>query len=234
MHHLIYGHLEISIGDPRDPSVMQYTNLKLAVLSLLAANAAAKTIRVDVGTKGKTFSPDNVTAGQGDMVEFHFSKSKHSVVAGDYDKACSPVGSGGFYSGTVQAKGDEVSGTDRRWAPAPAPLALTAPNQPSVFRVNVTTTDPIFFYCSVGNHCKDGMVGAVNPSSDETVDKYRSSAKSAGGNISPDAVFGGTLVKPSEGEAPTPSAGVTGAAGHLTASLGALGAAAAAAAFLVN
>ncbi|KAM4064994.1 hypothetical protein HRG_004660 [Hirsutella rhossiliensis] len=185
---------------------MQYTTLKLAVLSLLAANAAAKTIRVDIN--GKTFSPDNVKADRGDMVEFHFSKSKHSVVAGNYDKACSPVGSGGFYSGTVQAKGDE----------------------PSVFRVNVTTTDPIFFYCSVGNHCKDGMVGAVNPSSDKTVDKFRSAAKSAGGNISPDAAFGGTLVKPSEGTAPTPSPGVTGAAGHLTTSFGALGAAAAAAA----
>lgn len=106
---------------------------------------------------------------------------------------------------------------------------LTTPNQPSVFQVNVTTTDPIFFYCSVGNHCKDGMVGVVNPSSDKTVDTFRSSAKSAGGNISPDAAFGGTLVKPSEGTAPKPSPGATGAAGHLTTSFGALSAAAAAA-----
>ncbi|PHH90223.1 hypothetical protein CDD83_4228 [Cordyceps sp. RAO-2017] len=192
---------------------MLYSSLKLAVLSLLAAGSAAKTVRIDVGRSGKTFSPDSVTADRGDTLEFHFSGSKHSVVAGDFDKACSPLASGGFYSGTLQAKGDD----------------------PSVFQVNVTSTDPIFYYCSVGNHCKDGMVGVVNPSQDRTLDKFRSNAKSAGGNVSPPAPFGGKAIKPSESTATASGAGPrpTNAAGHLTAPLVALGGAAVGAAALL-
>ncbi|KJZ75717.1 hypothetical protein HIM_04874 [Hirsutella minnesotensis 3608] len=187
---------------------MQFLSLKLAALSLLAASSAAKTIRIDVGSGGKRFSPDSVTAERGDIVEYYFSGSKHSVVASDFDKACSPVSAGGFYSGTVQAKGDE----------------------PSVFRVNVTTTDPIFFYCSVGKHCKDGMVGAINPSGDKSLDKFRSNAKGAGGSSSPPSVFGGQLVKPSEGSAPKP----VGAAGSTRASFILLGGVAAGAAALLS
>ena len=85
--------------------------LGCAILCLLTAKAVAKTIRIDVGSSGKSFSPDTVTADKGDVLEFHFSKSKHSVVAGDYDKGCSPQSQGGFYSGMLQAKGNNVSRT---------------------------------------------------------------------------------------------------------------------------
>ncbi|KND92838.1 hypothetical protein TOPH_02825 [Tolypocladium ophioglossoides CBS 100239] len=207
---------------------MQFTSLTVAVLSLLAANAAAKTIEIKVGDNGKDFSPNSVTADKGDTIEYHFIKSKHSVVAGDFTKGCSPLTPGGFYSGDVQPKGSD----------------------PSVFQVTVNNTDPIFFYCAVANHCQSGMVGVVNPTSDQTLDKYTSSAKSASSNVSPNAPYGGRLLQASgatasassatssttsstTGSSPTQTK-AAGAAGHLSASLLAIaGVAAGAAAFLM-
>ena len=64
-----------------------------------------------------------------------------------------------------------------------------------VFRVMVNSTDPIFFYCTIEGHCQGGMVGAVNPSSDETLDNYKNMAQNAEGGKAPASMFGGTLVK---------------------------------------
>lgn len=33
-------------------------------------------------------------------------------------------------------------------------------------------TEPMFFYCSQGNHCPQGMVGAVNPNAEHTLHNY--------------------------------------------------------------
>lgn len=88
---------------------MQFTSLTAAVVSLLAANAAAKTIQIKVGGNGLDFSPNSVKADKGDVIEYHFLKNKHSVVAGDFTKGCSPQTPGGFYSGTIDASGSTVS-----------------------------------------------------------------------------------------------------------------------------
>ncbi|GJN81313.1 extracellular serine-rich protein [Purpureocillium lilacinum] len=191
------------------------------LLALLTAHVAAKTIRIDVGSSGKSFSPDTVTADKGDVLEFHFSKSKHSVVSGDYDKGCSPQSQGGFYSGMLQAKG----------------------NNPSIFQVTVESTDPTFFYCSAGSHCQGGMVGVANPSSGKSLATYKDHAKSSGSNVSPDAPYGGKLVKEGEvnngatattGSGPSQTKDNTGAAAGLRGTFGVVaGLAAGAAAFLV-
>lgn len=49
----------------------------------------------------------------------------------------------------------------------------------------------MFFYCSVGDHCQDGMVGVINEGSDK-LDSYMSAAAKAKENVSPDAAFGGS------------------------------------------
>ena len=56
----------------------------------------------------------------------------------------------------------------------------------------------MFFYCSQGNHCPQGMVGAINPSGNQTLSAY---AQNAVGrpvfSPVPDHVFGGEFVHPS-------------------------------------
>jgi plastocyanin len=111
----------------------------LIATALAAATASAATVNVDVSNSGGsfTFSPDSVTAQSGDTVTFTFKATGHTVVQGDFNNACQPAASNPFYSG------------------------MQTP--PTVFSVNVSSTDPIWFYCSADHHCQSGMVGVINP-----------------------------------------------------------------------
>jgi plastocyanin len=111
---------------------------KLFNLSAFAALAAAATVSVDVSSSSGalTFSPNSVTANMGDTVLFTWQAGGHTVAQGQQSSACQPQSSG-FYSGTQ------------------------AP--PTTFSINVSSTDPIWYYCSTPGHCQAGMVGVINP-----------------------------------------------------------------------
>ncbi|KAI5455795.1 hypothetical protein BGZ63DRAFT_323599, partial [Mariannaea sp. PMI_226] len=140
----------------------------LAVFGL-AVGASAEIIKVEVGKSGsKTiFDPESIKANQGDVVEFHFN-SQHSVVAGDFEKACTPVTAGGFYSGTLPS-GDKTT-----------------------FSITINNTQPIFLYCSLPGHCQAGAVGVINTGGDHTVDEYKAAAAKTGSSEEPKSVFGGS------------------------------------------
>jgi len=55
----------------------------------------------------------------------------------------------------------------------------------------VTTTDPIYYYCSVGQHCSNGMVAAINPAADKTVAALKTAAKGKAAKVPVGAPFGG-------------------------------------------
>lgn len=145
----------------------------LAIASLVCkANGAVH--KVDAANGGLKFTPSSVTAAVGDVVEFHFYPQKHNVVQGSFDTPCKVGGiTAGFYSGFVPiAKGESAT----------------------VFRVNVTSTDPVYFYCSQISHCQNGMVGAINPpSTGNTVAAYLAAAALTTDSETPAAVQGGTL-----------------------------------------
>jgi len=78
---------------------------------MLTPAVLAKTIQMNVADNNGNlvFQPESITASVGDMVEFAFYPRDHSVVQGDYSKACQPL-SGGFYSGYFPvSKGPGVS-----------------------------------------------------------------------------------------------------------------------------
>ncbi|KAK2593632.1 hypothetical protein QQS21_008680 [Conoideocrella luteorostrata] len=152
---------------------MHFIHTKAAALSLLAACATAKTIKIDVGSSGLTFSPDSTVAEKGDILEFHFY-SVHSVAMGDFANGCAPAAHGGFFSGVIEAE-EKTEYKD-------------------VFQVTVNNTDPMAFYCTVPGHCQNGMVGVVNPSPNDSLLKYKNAVKRAKGDKPPSAVFGGKLV----------------------------------------
>lgn len=107
--------------------------MKYAIaFSSLAATGLAAVHQVTVGP-GLSYSPDTVTAAQGDVVEFTFG-SGHNVVSGSFDSPCQP--SGGIYSGN--------------------------PNDGDIFSVTVNNTDPVWIYCSVPHHCESGMAMVIN------------------------------------------------------------------------
>lgn len=71
-------------------------------VALLAVLAAAETHKITVGSS--TFDPGTITAAEGDVLQFYFDSSNHSVVSGSYQYACSPLQLGtGFYSGIVNS-----------------------------------------------------------------------------------------------------------------------------------
>jgi len=152
---------------------MLSTILATALLAL-GANAASHSI--DVGENGIKFDPETTTAAIGDTLEFHFYSGTggHSVVEGSFASPCQPA-TNGFFSGYIPgSKEGEMT-----------------------FVVNVTSTDPIWFYCSLALHCGSGMVGVVNPPADKTIEQYAAAAQGKSASA-PAALTGGSLATISE------------------------------------
>ena len=63
-----------------------------------------------------------------------------------------------------------------------------------VFQVPVTSTDPLVFYCTEGQHCTRGMYGVVNGAGDQTLQSYRSSIDVNKDAVAPTTVGGGEMV----------------------------------------
>ncbi|KAH8900139.1 hypothetical protein GQ53DRAFT_801633 [Thozetella sp. PMI_491] len=200
---------------------------KLLLVAGLAMQAMASTHRINVGKDGLTFAPNSFNASVGDTLEFHFYAKNHSVVRGDFDNACNPAPdtTGGFFSGWFPTNGSAQNA--------------------NVFTVTINDTQPIVYYCSqnTGSHCKNGMVGVVNPTISSSLQNYLGLAKAVSTDAkSPPAVFGGVIgpapAEPSSttgggsggtttSETPAPSTSKPNAAGSVRASFAGLVAAAA-------
>jgi plastocyanin len=87
---------------------MRATTLTTAALLTLASHASAKTIQIDVGENGFTFTPDSVTASVNDILSFHFHPLNHSVVMGDFANPCAPAKTGAFFSGFMPVSSGEA------------------------------------------------------------------------------------------------------------------------------
>ncbi|KAF2710589.1 hypothetical protein K504DRAFT_405927, partial [Pleomassaria siparia CBS 279.74] len=141
-------------------------------LILLTAAALAEVHTVEVGEKGLVISPNNFKAAVGDTVIFKLYE-KHDIAQSPFDKPCNPL-NGGIYSGPYS----DTDGGKKK------------------FVMNVTTTDPIWYYCSTPTHCINGMVGGINLPTDgnQTVQAYKDASAKASGQTSPQKIFGGTLL----------------------------------------
>ncbi|KAG6030691.1 hypothetical protein E4U19_000324 [Claviceps sp. Clav32 group G5] len=144
----------------------------------LAASVAADTIKI-TATADSTFNPNSVTAKAGDVLEFHFQSGNHSVVAGDYHFACSPLPIGyGFFSGYVNVDPGQIG---------------------KVFRVSLANEEPLVFYSSQAGDCSRGMVGIVNPNEQQSLENYMMRASLLSQDMIPDAachgeeIYGGQL-----------------------------------------
>lgn len=69
------------------------------LLTTFVLRAGAETVAVAIGRNGFTFTPNTIQAAEGDVVEFRFWARNHSVVRGNWSKACVPDSDGGFFSG---------------------------------------------------------------------------------------------------------------------------------------
>ncbi len=179
----------------QDTLVSNAKMLATRILSL-AAIATAATIQIDVGKGGLTFSPDSVTAAKGDIVEFHFVGGYHDAVKGDFDKPCTPV-AGGFASTTEAGSATNVGCSQIMqpccWSCQRYLSHANTCNQKNIFRVTINDTQPIYYYCSVGAHCPNGMVAAINPAVDKTVAAFKAAAKGKAATRPVGAPYGGEM-----------------------------------------
>jgi plastocyanin len=106
------------------------------VIASLISLVTAANITIEVGQDGNSFTPSTITADIDDTVTFDFTGSRHDVVQSSFEDPCAPL-SGGFY--------------------------VPAQTMKAQFIVTINSTDPLYFYCSVGRHCGVGMVGIINP-----------------------------------------------------------------------
>lgn len=126
------------------------------------------------------FYPEELKASPGDLVQFQFYPRNHSVAQSSFADPCIPIedsdsgnGTVGFFSGFM-------------------PVTMEDDFMPT-FTVLVNDTKPIWFYCATGPHCKNGMVGVINPPAnnpDRTIEKYREAAAGAD-TVAPDVPAGG-------------------------------------------
>ncbi|KNG46174.1 hypothetical protein DDE82_008933 [Stemphylium lycopersici] len=134
------------------------------------ASAAVHTVKV--GENGLSFSPQTISASKGDSVVFELYPG-HNVVQGKFSDPCKTSDSD-FYSG-------EYSDTDKG---------------AKKFVVNVTSTDPVYYYCGTSDHCENGMVGGMNvpTSGDDTIDAYSKAAAKVKTSDLPKDMRGGKLL----------------------------------------
>ncbi|WVQ76813.1 hypothetical protein IAR50_006487 [Cryptococcus sp. DSM 104548] len=107
--------------------------LAVAATSVLGAN---HTVLVGQNST-KTFTPSELTAAVGDIVNFQFVGGNHTVTQSTF---ASPCTNSGFKSGFVPGNA----------------------TNPSSFSISINDTTPLWMYCGQTGHCAAGMVMAIN------------------------------------------------------------------------
>jgi len=138
-------------------------------LSAFLAGVIAEDFTVKVGDGGLVFNPPSVNAKNGDTIAFQFVAKNHSVTQSTFANPCSQQGIGsGFQL---------------------VPAGSTSFPQWS-FTMN-NDTSPLWFFCAQTdpvNHCQMGMVFAVNPTPEKSIDAFKANAMGAAANVSGSSV----------------------------------------------
>lgn len=100
------------------------------------------------------FTPSSVDASPGDMIEFQFDSSGHTVTRGGFGNPCQPLDALSFNSGFVDSGVRPVSSDHKH-------LEADVYEQES-FVISINNTDPIYYYCAAQGHCQAGMAAAIN------------------------------------------------------------------------
>ncbi|TFL02923.1 Cupredoxin [Pterulicium gracile] len=171
----------------------------LFALTSALAVVAQTNHTVTVGQGGPVFTPNNVIAAPGDIINFVFVAKNHSVTQSTFAAPCTykPEGiDSGFLAASDATEGNALS-----------------------YSFRISDAEPLWFYCKFGPHCSAGMVFAVNPSAEQTMETYLAAALAspppappAGGAPAPGTPAGGESTPTPGGDATTPDGAPAGGA----------------------
>jgi len=163
---------------------MQFTTLAISALSIGSALAAdqIKVHVVKVGGANGTliYSPNNLVAAAGDMVQFQFAPANHTVTQSTFDNPCQPI-----------ALHSNVTGVYSGYMPVQASAQMTP-----TYTIMINDSKPMWLYCSQGKHCQNGMTMVINENTNANATRslanYQASAKTQTQNLPGDSVSNGT------------------------------------------
>ncbi|KAF7893513.1 uncharacterized protein EAF02_001051 [Botrytis sinoallii] len=165
---------------------MHFTqSLLLSAWSISTVYAAANTstsqthiVRVGQANNSTAlrYFPDNISAKVGDTIQFQFAAGNHTVTQSTFDAPCVPISQSsnntGVYSGFMNVA-----------------AGLNSTGMVPVFSMPVKVATPLWFYCSQGKHCQNGMVLVVNENtaanSTRSLANFAALAAKATKNIAP-------------------------------------------------
>jgi len=145
------------------------------------ASATPQVHQIVVGGPGKLFySPSNITAQVGDVIQFQFQQKNHTVTQSTFATPCRSL--------TSTSTNGQV-GFDSGFMPVPD-TATTFPT----FNITVNTTAPIWAYCRQANHCGSGMVFSANSveSGPNNFAAFQAAAEQQNGTTSSSTASGST------------------------------------------
>ncbi|ESK84896.1 serine-threonine rich [Moniliophthora roreri MCA 2997] len=138
----------------------------LAFILVYICSVTAENHTISVGPE-LSFSPSNVLASPGDWVKFKFLRSNHSVVQSTFDNPCTKM----------------EGGIDSGWQPTQS-SDLNDPNVESL-DIPINDSQSMWFFCAQtqgADHCRQGMVFAINPSTEQTFDEFQAKARNQNQN----------------------------------------------------
>jgi plastocyanin len=171
---------------------MHFSAIVASSALLGLAIAEDHTVRVG-GTNGELkFDPNSLKAAEGDTVTFKFWPKNHSVAQAAFNAPCQPLDEG-FWSG-YHATSNGASEES--------------------FQITISNASkPLWYYCTQGMHCQNGMVGVINPpaSGPNTIEAFTNASSSAQANVAPqsEAGTGGNITKGQDSSSATPSSSGT-------------------------
>ncbi|KZT61393.1 hypothetical protein CALCODRAFT_464142 [Calocera cornea HHB12733] len=138
---------------------------QLVTLALGASLASAALIHdIQVGGVGQlTFSPSNIQADPGDILNFVFQQVNHTATQSSFANPCVKL---------KDTNGNPI-GFDSGFMPVAATQSADFPS----YQVMVNDTKPIWVYCRQSGHCGKGMVFSANaPATGNTFDAFQAMA----------------------------------------------------------
>ncbi|KAM0312576.1 hypothetical protein ACHAO8_006232 [Botrytis cinerea] len=132
--------------------------LLLSALSISTVYAATNTtgsqthiVRVGQANNSTAlrYFPDNISAKVGDTIQFQFAAGNHTVTQSTFDAPCVPISQSSNNTGVFSGYMSVAAG-------------LNSTGMVPVFSMPVKVATPLWFYCSQGKHCQNGMVLVVN------------------------------------------------------------------------
>jgi plastocyanin len=151
-------------------AVAQSTTAAGAVPS---GSVMVQTVKVGGDNGELTFTPSDIQAAPGSMVQFQFWPQNHSVAQSSFSEPCQPISE------------TNTSVPSTLWSGF-MPTQSGASMMPT-WTIMINDTTPIWLYCAQGNHCQSGMVAAINAvnSTGKTVDAFAQAAANASSNVAP-------------------------------------------------